>query len=375
MITYVNEEAEIREYYLNRGYKFIENQQLLPQNDPTIFLINSTVALFKNQMNQGVSIEDTSLIQDCFRNNSDVNSLIPLYFKMFGHIGMKTSLHTILEDIISLFEKRFGMKKENLWCYVSSKDQDLIECWIKVGNPSTLVHMNEEKPEYATVWKYGDGYSLTGRGMTIVYRDVRQEKIRPKGISLGNIIVVKNEMTGMEYVETGFGYDRLLSFRHKNDVFQIPRNRRMIEKIEGLGISIEDAKVLSLLLKAVFKLLDEGICLGNKKDAYLLKTTMKKLILKLMDLEKYKKENISSMYERIYQSIQGQETFFKHSHHQLILAEVKRFIANLDTLEKSAVKLIRKNKSSCERKRLKQQIIESFGLTSEHTEKLLQIYF
>lgn len=371
LIDNVSIKEKFYDYSKKTGYAILENQSLIPENDPTIYLINSTVALFKNQMNKSLYIKDTALIQDCFRNNSDVNSFISLYFKMMGHVGMKTSLSKILNDILFLFQTCFCMELSKIHCYVHQNDQDLIDCWNENGLSSNLIFINELTPEYSTNWNYGDVYNLEGRGMTLAYHEPQSESPWIRKISLGNVIVVKNTVTNLEYVETGFGLDKLISFHYEYDIFQIPSNRILIQKIMNLEIGKDDAKVLSLLLKGIFKLFDEGVFPSNKKSGYLLKSTIKKLIRKLLSINGYQINSLISLYSEIFKSIEEVESMFKTDHHDLVVIELKKFVLNSEKNEQAAINFIQKNKL-LNTIQLKKKTIETFGLLPHKVEQMFE---
>jgi alanyl-tRNA synthetase len=369
------------DFHSDKHYKIMENQPLLIKDDPTLLFVNSTVALFKNTMKNSEHIEDTALIQGCFRNNSNMKSLIPVYFRMFGHVGMRSSLSKITTNLIELLTNVFHIPSSQLYGVIWHEDKDLEGNWLNFGTRQNIVLQNDSSiTKYSTRWTYGKDFPLKGRGMTIVYHDQTQQLCEGEKcdvfcecnryISLGNIILIQNETTGKEYVETGFGLERVLSIEHDADVFKIPSLRRKLNKLQELGLDSYSSKLLFNIMHGIIVLIEEKVVPGNKKENYILRALIRSLANELTTINK-KSEifNVKIEIRKIFHSLMSEDVF-SEANFKVVEQEVDRYLDLIKSSSRIAEKYIRKH-SDLEKGMLKKKVMDTYGLPTHIIEQLI----
>lgn len=382
----MNYKSEINElikrfydYYAAKGYRLFDNQPLLVENDPTLLFVNSTIAPFKHGMMNGEEIPNTAQIQDCFRSNSTVESLIPLFFRMIGHVSMRGSLRKIMDDLIEFFNQVCGIATIQLYGVIHQSDKELQDAWTWSALKENMVLINGDTRKYSTRWKYGDGFGLSGRGMTIVFRSEQlnacSEQCDPhcncgKYVGLGNVIVVKSEQGDKEYIDTGFGLERLIACKYFNDPFKIPEHQIQLRKLNEIGFNNDGAKKVFNLMRGIFKLIEQGVVPYNKKESYVLKAIIRKLIIELSVFMNKDFSKVEAMYERVFDLLKGEEPLLTAVSNEIVIEEVRRYLSLMNKRVADAKRFIRKN-SKLDKSLLKEQVTQTFGLPYFVTEDLL----
>ena len=116
--------------YQKYGFKSIINHSII-SNDPTLLYLNSTMVHFKQKMNDKEYIENTVLLQDCFRNNSNSKSLNA--FSMIGVSAMIETLSSAFEYLWRYITDILKLNKESIHCVIHRNDEDLKTLWSKFG--------------------------------------------------------------------------------------------------------------------------------------------------------------------------------------------------------------------------------------------------
>lgn len=348
-------------YFIERGYKQAGNM-CLETDDPTIPFINATITPFKDMMSASEDLEDSVQIQDCFRARYDTNYLY--YFQMFGIEAEVSSLEHVMSDLVDGISIACDMKKEELYIVVNSEDVELIQAWKSAGyQDDTVFYLSENIDKYHVKWKYGDGYPLSGRGLTISYNNSAIEKCGSdcgpfcncgKYLPLGNVIIVTNDQTGKQYIDVGFGLEFLRAAKLGGQIYAIPDIANQIQKIQRMGFTREEGEKLYNYFRSIGKLCESGVKLTNKGSGYVLKKIIRIASNYLLINNS---DEVYHMIEDIMDII-GVNTEESIS---LMKEEVRRYVKNIDDGKKSAVKYVKKHKD-LPKAELIHNIKDTFGL-------------
>lgn len=344
--------------FLNIGFVTQANWSIL-SSDPTLLFINSTMVSNKEFMQRCALIKSTAIVQSCFRNNGNANSLSN--FTMIGVSAMYKKLYLAGKTLMHFLYFDVGLDYDCLHCVIHRDDADLIDFWLKVGNSKTL-HLTDEKNEqYSTRWKYGDGFNFFGRGITLVYLQNGNSCSNDCGIfchcrrhlQFGNIIIIEHNK--IKYLDFGFGLERLLSCKYNNDIFLLPEIAASISKLPSCILSLETTiqnKIYDLI-RSVLSLYNCGIRVGNNKEAYILKKLIRTLtdtIVEACELHLY----IKDIFVIIEKSIHAIASTDKCETDVVyyVQQQVKEYVKNLVCNIKSAAKWLRKNGDVSQDKKL-----------------------
>jgi alanyl-tRNA synthetase len=348
--------------------------------DSTLLFLNSTIALYKDAIANNAYIDKTATVQTCFRTNSDVHSL--MLFRMIGIEAMREVLDSVTEDFISFLTDVCSVDLEHLICVAHRSDTDLQELWLKSGNASNLVLTDENDDKYSTRWKYGDIYDMEGRGLTLVFNN---PAIAPcsdlcsyscscrKYMQFGNIIIVKNRITHTEYLDFGFGLERIISYHHENNIFEIRAFKRYIDILTNCNYPIERAESIFNLLRSINKLVASGINYGNKKCGYVLRSLTRNLIFELSAHNAFNLENelaITMEFTRIFHSLRQIGDEFSESREELIRSGIASYLRNLKNSICSARKYL-ENNSNIGVAEKKKVLRERYGIPEHILERIM----
>lgn len=375
------EEAYVR-FYRERGYRIYDNQPILSKDDPTLLFVNSTIALFKEAINDGEYIPDTAQVQDCFRANGDLdNPSMMLNFKMIGNVAMIDSINKLLNDFISFLIDICNIPSEHIYGVIKEDDLDLIQAW----KESPLAHNLEtikdgEALQYSTRWTYGEGYHFTGRGLTIVCENPLIQTCSSgcsikcsceKYLQLGNLIIVESEENMDKYLDLGFGLERIAAYHFKNDTYSLPAYKLLISEFAKIGIEPAQSKKLTNLIRGAFKLAAAGVVPANKKEGYILKSIIRHLTNELIYINGKDLERVNEVYELIYKVLEGFDADINKDHSETIIQEINKYINSIGKGMDLAKKYMNKNKKMNIRQ-MKDKIISTYGIPGFLIDELVQ---
>lgn len=358
--------------YQKYGFKSIINHSII-SNDPTLLYLNSTMVHFKQKMNDKEYIENTVLLQDCFRNNSNSKSLNA--FSMIGVSAMIETLSSAFEYLWRYITDILKLNKESIHCVIHRNDEDLKTLWSKFGLVDNIHFTDENDELYSTRWKYGLGYNFYGRGLTLVHDC---SDINPcsnncgifcgcsKYLQFGNVIIIENE--GVRYIDIGCGLERLLSCKYMHDIYSIPEIKYKVQNIPAFIKSIETRNYIYNIIKSLDKMFDSGIALGNHKEQYILKKYIRLFtdILANYSENEYTIENLFPKIEQISFLFTDENKTAK----QLFLKqEVERYCNRLFQNIASGDRFIKNSKLPNEEKLL--ILKERYGLTEQISNNLI----
>lgn len=359
-------------YYTKKNYQIHENVPLSSLDDPTLFFVNSTIAVFKENIKNNEFILDTAQVQDCFRSNGNVDDpSLSLFFKMIGNVAMIESITTILNDFISFLIEIGQVSLKYIYGIISENDHDLQALWRSTLLTNNMVLIPDNKSDdYPTRWAYGKGYEFTGRGLTFVCDNPTIPKCSPKCnifcncskyLAIGNLIIVESNLHQNKYIDLGCGLERIASYKYKNDLYLLPEMKNLVEKLINLGFNDISAKKIINLMRGIFKLIAEKVHPSNKKEGYILKSLIKYLINEIILLTSKDIDLINTIYNSIFQIMKHFDNEINDNYNIVLLSEISKSILNMNQNITSAQKFIRKN-VTWPKEKLQQRITETFGL-------------
>ena len=369
-------------FYKERGYRIYENKPILSKEDPTLLLVNSTIALFKDAINNREFIPDTAHVQDCFRANGDLdNPAMMLYFKMVGNVAMVDSIDKVLNDFISFLTDICKIPSERIYGVIREDDTDLQRSWESSSLKGNLETISVgEALQYSTRWKYGKGYNFTGRGLTIVCDNPSIQKCNAgcnitcpceKYLQLGNLIIVESEEHPIQYLDLGFGLERIAAYQSENETYNLPEFQVLISELEDMDIGAAESKKLINLVRGAFKLIDVGVVPANKKEGYILKSIIRHLTNELICLGGKEFNNVNDIYHSVYKVLEGFDTEINPNNNESIVNEINKYINSLEKGINRAKKYIRKNKNG-DKTLMKNKLTSTYGMPAFLIEDLIR---
>ncbi|BBH22578.1 hypothetical protein Back11_39230 [Paenibacillus baekrokdamisoli] len=295
-------------YYKSLNYSILDDDSIIT-DDPTLLFINSTIARVKEEIQVGENLDSTAIVQQCFRNNMTDYMM----FTMLGVASLATEANRVMKDWINFIKEVGNIPEDNLFAVIHSQDGMLIDLWKKtISRPYYTLDQNTDK--YTVRWKYGECYDFYGVGMSLAYIHPNRPKCNDscdffcdcdRHLALGNFIIINNPIINKQYIDIGFGVERLLSYKNGIDYFNFESNKKNLLGVISLGLNKEDAKYILSFMKGIKKLVEEGIVPGNKKQGYILKSLIKKIVI---NIAKYNK---SSLFDDITKVLVMQDPSYK----------------------------------------------------------------
>ncbi len=297
-------EAFLSVYHEN-GFKTIINHSI-KSSDPTLLYLNSTMVHFKQEMNNKEYIENTVILQDCFRNNSNTSSLN--VFSMIGVSGMVETLYSAFEYLWLYITDILGLSKKSIHCVIHGDDEELKRLWLDFGLVENL-HLTDENNElYTTRWQYGIGYDFYGRGLTLVHDCSEISSCSSncgvfcgckKYLQFGNVIIIEHDDT--QYIDIGCGLERLLSCKYMHNLYNIPEINCKVRDIPIYISNVETRHSIYNIIKSLDKMFDSEIGSGNHKEKYIVKKYIRMFadILANYNEYEYTSENLFPKIEQM----------------------------------------------------------------------------
>jgi alanyl-tRNA synthetase len=365
-------EAAYVKFYKERGYRIYGNKPILSKDDPTLLLVNSTIALFKDAINNREFIPDTAQVQDCFRANGDLdNPAMMLYFKMVGNVAMIDSIDKVLNDFISFLTDICKIPSERIYGVIREDDTDLQRAWKTSPLRENLEKVSVgEALQYSTRWTYGEGYNFTGRGLTIVcdnpsipscgsHCDIKCPC--DKYLQLGNLIIVESEEHENKYLDLGFGLERIAAYQSNNETYQLPEFQVLINELIGIGLGEAESKKIINLVRGAFKLIDVGVVPANKKEGYILKSIIRHLANELICHGGKEFKKVNDTYHSVYKVLEGFDNEINSNNNEWIVNEINKYINSIGKGINQAKKYIKKNKNQ-DKRLMKKELTSTYGI-------------
>jgi len=260
-----------------RGYQISKPAPLLT-DDPTILLINSSMAPFKQDLLKGSSLPPTVIVQPCFRDRDAEDYLYS--FHMLGLIADLFHAEKLVQDFMD-FLLSVGFGKQSLHLVLDSEDHDLL-LTCKSQFPEAAIHsVKGNEAKYKTRWQFGQS-ELIGRGVTVAscLRLGATDLMSSDYVPLGNVIFLTNQRTGSSYVELGFGLECIQSHFFGGKIFQIPFYKDQVDSLKNI---CSTPKRLLKDLLAYESLDSAGIVPSAKKAGFLCRKFQKVIYEQLSD--------------------------------------------------------------------------------------------
>lgn len=237
-------------FFIEKGYKRVAPEPILPLNDNSVLFTNSTIIPLKSLVEERkIPKPGCFVIQPCLRNqNLQIiyeDKVIPeymSYFTMVGILAIPSRYDRVAEESWELLTRCLNIPRENIKILISSQDKEALHVWQNIsGGP--IVEIDSRRESYYE-WSYGMP-GISGRGLTFSIKFKDSEVFR----DIGNIVTMRasnGEMVGCEF---GFGVETIIS-RMLN--LTRPIEAATISKVipfeEGLKEKLADAIACTVVL-------------------------------------------------------------------------------------------------------------------------------
>lgn len=280
MINWVSD--SFLERFKKVGLSIAETAELITDNDPSLFFVNSTIAPLKDSLRSGnFPYPGIASVQTCFRSNNLASVFDPSadlsyhsYFWMLGALTKPGFEKTLYENFVEYLMATLDIEPNRLKVRSSHR---LKEVNLVLNEAPLQISMDENGPPYYT-WQYGmDG--ITGEGATLAMHvgDTYED--------LGNLIRIVDARGICLGWELGFGVEVLLARKFCVNVFEaLPF---------CLALPYQDSptyrKFADCLISSV-ELLSAGLEPSHNRHGYVLKKFIKGLALASKLLGKTEKD-------------------------------------------------------------------------------------
>jgi|GEM_PF-21620 len=351
-----------RVFFSERGYKYSDSLPLRV-NDPTLLLMNSTVAVFKDEMRLDESIGKRAMTQLCFRSKQ--KTVDYLYsFNMAGVSADISHLDGAYEAILNYLE-HCQIPREAIHVVLHPDDRTLVEASRKLFDPGHI-HEATENGKYHVRWKFG--YSeLSGRGLTLAAKmegGASSDPFSPCFVPLGNVILVDNG-SGERYVDVGFGVECILSYFYNGIIFDIPFFASQLEALREIDWLDGKEKFLLKALLGFITLYSEGIFPGSKKENYVAAKVQNDLFTFLHEKKKDPLV-IDLLFSKLEKSYSREEIGVLRECAEFLKRNYAEYIRTIDGKIKSSLRLAKKLvKKGHSEESINSQIKGTFGLPED----------
>ncbi len=354
-------------FFLNKGYAFYHSLPL-KTDDETLLLMNSTFAMFKNEMLSDTPLGKRAMSQLCFRDKESKDYLYS--FNMLGISADIVYLPAVYTDLIAFLEK-IRIPLSDLHVVVNAEDHQLVEYTQQVFSSTQIHYLSQNNEKYDVSWKFGHS-QLRGKGLTIVGRiqasDQNNDIMGKNFVPLGNIILVDNGY-GLKYIDVGFGVECLLSFFYEGTIFSIPFYQNQEQYIQANGFS--DAPSLLKNLLAITTLFSESILPGNKKESYIA-TKIENRIFHILRQSQNQNSDLNRVLEKISPLYSEYEMIILRQTFESLSSRLRQFnqkkVKNTVKAKNLALKLL---KSGFSTSTISQRLWTTFGLSNENSKEVI----
>ncbi len=278
-------------YYNKRNYKTYKSFPLL-LSDKSLLFTNSTIAPFKPNLVNGEKIENLFLVQNCFRNHYKSDGLFG--FRMLGTLGQIEKMNDIFDDSLFFLKNILKIEDKKLHIVIHKNDSDLLGYVIRRFSTSNIHFCKKDEKNYGTVWSFGEGELLTGRGLTLVIESSILNKCNHSCnvycdcnyyFPIGNFIIIQSKMN--TYVEVGIGIESIYVALLGVDYLMTPPYKEIISFLQIKKFTYQNSSKLAKYYVAGSILSSEGINPSNKKQGYVLKRIIRKIYEIILSEENY----------------------------------------------------------------------------------------
>ncbi len=391
---------EFLSFFKENNHKIVSSSSLIP-DDQTVLLTTAGMQQFvpylsgeKDTFSVFNSIHLTS-VQKCFRT-PDIEEVGDdthhTFFEMLGNWSMGGYFKEGAIDLAyDFFINKLKLDKERIWITIFKGDKDMpkdreaFDIWKKKGIPE------ERILEFSSKDNFWGPTSLTGPcgPSSEIHYDRGEEYGCKKGCSLGcdncrrfvelwNLVFMeyrKNEDGSFsklpkKNVDTGIGFERLLSVLQKKDSpYETDLFFPIIEKIEEISSkkyeeNKKEFRVLSDHLRGAIFLISDGLIPGNTERGYILRRILRRMIRygNILGIkgEDYRKigDKVIDIYGSFYPEIK-EDNFF------IIEEEERKFLKTMNTGINELRKIFSTKKSYKEIGKDLFFIYQSYGLPLE----------
>ncbi len=345
------------EIYAARGYTPIMPKPLRTP-DTTLSYVNSSIAIFKEEMLSSGNVDKQFVIQSCFRHRPSDN--YGYLFKMLGAFTNVAHLDDTFTVIMECLEN-VGLDRSQIHIVLNPEDRILNESSQRLlKDPSRLHYIDSSTEKYSVTWKFGQN-ELSGKGVTFVYKlpeEVPSTDINHVSyVPLGNIIIIITS-AGKQYIDVGFGIECILSSFFEGNMFKIPFYELQVSYIEKeFGFSTAKARTVVKCLHPILFFLREEIAPSKKGSGYILKRLFRDLFDILDEHFKSRKEEALNMLNHIkdsfYQLYEYEEDFsssFWEDSFKELRKQCAAFFESLNVNVYTAKRMIDKERGTLDQK-------------------------
>ncbi len=375
MITSWDVRQKFNEFWEKKDHKLIPTSPLVLEVDTTLFTIAGMQQLVPYLSGTPHSLgKKLYNIQPCFRT-VDIDEVgdnrHTTFFEMLGNWSLGDYFKA--EQIPWMWEfytKELGIDKEKIHVTVFgsgsgvARDEESIKIWQDLGLHNNHIHeYGIEKnwwsefgpPEKMPVGKIGGVSTEVFFEFTDVTHDKKYGATCHPNCDCGRFLEIGNSVfieyrktaTGLEElpqknVDFGGGLERLImAANNESDVFNIDLFAPIISEIESITgkkyvkeADKQEMRIIADHLKAATMMLVEGVLPSNKMQGYIVRRLLRRVAVKLYDLEGMSKwEDIASASNRIldiYDGIIFNKEAVGSSVSAAISQELSRFTMTLD---------------------------------------------
>lgn len=302
---------EIRQYWLDyfneRGHAVVESSSLVPNNDPTLLLINAGMNQFKDVF-LGLEKRDyrrAATSQKCMRvsgKHNDLDNVGPsprhhTFFEMLGNFSFGDYFK---KDAIAfawdLLVNKLGLPVERLWFTVYQDDDEAERLWIETGAAPERVLRFGKKDNW---WAMGDtGPCGPCSEIHYYWGDLAQQV--PGGVNKDDEYLEIWNLVFMQYdakadgrllalpapsVDTGAGLERLASIlQGKDNNYDTDAFLAILDRIQILAGQDDAGRAANLYRyraiadhsRACTFLIGDGVLPGNEGRSYVLRMILRR---------------------------------------------------------------------------------------------------
>lgn len=259
---------DFSDFFAEKGVKGVPPFSLIPEDDNTLLLTNSTMAPFKDDIAMEKLPENgIFLIQQCLRSNDqnalfveNANIVWPSYFFMMGVLISPEKGDFLLKSTIDFFD-RLKIPKDLIYIKTSDKFKKINMMLDNIFNRENILFNTEN--DYFYDWEYGIS-GIKGNGLTFCYKQKNGNIY-----DLGNIIsfVRDNRIIGWEMA---MGTENFIAAVEEKNVFQTSMISDVVEYKDSVDFrKIEDSVV------CLIEMINEGISPSAKREGFILRKYIK----------------------------------------------------------------------------------------------------
>lgn len=410
MMTHVALRKLFSDFLEKRLHRYIPPAPLVLKDDPTTLFTSSgmqqlVVNLSGEPHPQGKRLYN---IQPCFRA-VDIDEVgdnrHTTFFEMMGNWSLGDYFkEEQLEWCWEFFTKILGLRQNKLYVTVFegdtevAKDEESVTIWKKLGVPESHIFYypatknwwsRAGTPEQMPVGEIGGPDSEVFYEFDVPHNPKFGQHCHPncdcgRFLEIGNSVFIQYrkkddgslEELPQKNVDYGGGLERILmAVNNEPDVFQIDVFAPIIETIETVTgkryVKEEDKKEMRIIadhLKGAAMMLVEGIEPSNKMQGYIVRRLLRRIAVKLYELEKITNWDdvaaISDVVLDIYGGVIVEKNERKQKINNKIQQELNRFMQTLDRGMKQFAKLGRITESAAF------NLYQSYGFPFEITAEL-----